>query len=174
MLLVAVIIAIIWIFSALACGPDDSPTAADSSTAPTTSATPTPTADVEEEPKAVEINEDDYIGDNVDDVRDSMNDLGLDPKVSVQENDGSHEPDTVSGLDPTRNLYEGDTITIRYYGERPEVEPTPTEEEEPTEDPTEEPTDDESSDGWVFPELPDDETTNGNGNGNGNGGGGNG
>ena len=173
LLLLAVILAVVWIFSALAGGPDDSPTS-EASTAPSASSTPTPTDATEEEPKAVEINEDDYIGDNVDDVRDDMVGLGLDPKVSVQQNDGSQEPDTVSGLDPTRNLYEGDTITIRYYGERPEVEPTPT--EEPTEEETDEtePSDPESSDGWVFPSIPGDEETTGNGNGNGNGGGGNG
>ncbi|MGH3353582.1 MAG: protein kinase domain-containing protein [Nocardioides sp.] len=169
-LLLAVVLAVIWIFSALAGGPDDNPTS-DTSTAPSATSTPSPTEAAEEEPKAIEINEDDYVGRNVDEVRRELSDMGLKPDPQVQDNDGSHEPDEVSSLDPTRNLYEGDTIIVRYYSERPEVEPTPTE-EEPDEDETdeEEPTDGESSDGWVFPELPGDENTEGNGNGNGGGG----
>ena len=166
-MLLAVIIAIIWIISTLAADPGTTPTS-DASTTPSVSATPTPSEKVEDEPKAVKIDEDDYIGRNVDEVRSELSDLGLTVKVAVQDNDGSNEPDTVSGLDPTRNLYEGDTITIRYYGERPVVEPTPTEDTEEPEE-TQDPTDGESSDGWVFPsDIPTD------GNGNGNGGGGNG
>ncbi|MFE6646122.1 protein kinase [Nocardioides sp. NPDC057772] len=170
-MLVAVIIAIIWIISTLAADPE-TPPANDSSTTPSVSATPTPSEEPEEEPKPVEIDEDDYIGRNVDEVRAELSDLGLNVKVTVQDNDGSYEPDTVAGLDPTRNLYEGDPITIRYYGERPVVEPTPTE-EEPDEEETdeEEPTDGESSGDWGIPDLPGDENTDGGGNGNGNGGG---
>ncbi|MFE7223409.1 protein kinase [Nocardioides sp. NPDC057577] len=167
LMLVAVIIAVIWIIATLAGDPKTP--ANDTSTTPSASAKPTPSEEPEEEPKAVEINEDDYVGRNVDEVRAELGDLGLKVKVAVQDNDGSYEPDTVSGLDPTRNLYEGDPITIRYYGERPVVEQPPAEEPDEEESDEEEPTDGESSDGWVFPELPGDENTNGNGNGNGGG-----
>lgn len=170
-LLVAVIIAIIWIISTLAFDPK-TPAAGEASTVPTVSATPTPTEEAEEEPKPVEIDEDDYVGRNVDEVRRELSDLGLDVKVDVQENDGSQEPDTVAGLDPTRNLYEGEPITVRYYAERPVVEPTPTPEEpDEEESDEEEPTDGETSEGWGLPGLPGGEDNDGGGNGNGNGGG---
>ncbi|MEU6133434.1 serine/threonine protein kinase [Nocardioides sp. NPDC047086] len=165
LMLVAVIIAVIWIISTLAGDPKTP--ANDTSTTPSASAKPTPSEEPEEEPKAVEIDEDDYVGRNVDEVRSELSDLGLKVKVAVQDNDGSYEPDTVSGLDPTRNLYEGDPITIRYYGERPVVEQPPAEEPDEEESDEEEPTDGDSSDGWVFPDLPGDENTPGNGNGNG-------
>ncbi|MEI7056358.1 serine/threonine protein kinase [Nocardioides sp. CCNWLW239] len=169
-LLVAVIIAVIWIISTLAADPK-TPSTDNASTTPSASSTPTPSEEPEEEPKAVEINEDDYIGRNVDDVRRELQDKGLKVDPTVQDNDGSHEPDTVSSLDPTRNLYEGNTITVRYYGERPVVEPPPTPEQPEEEEPSdEEPTDEESSDDWGFPELPGDENPGGGGNGNGNGG----
>jgi serine/threonine-protein kinase len=167
LMLVAVIVAIIWIISTLAADPKTP--ANDTSTTPSASPTPTPSEEPEEEPKPVEIDEDDYIGRNVDEVRRELQDMGLKVEPTVQDNDGSYEPDTVSGLDPTRNLYEGDPITIRYYGERPVVEQPPAEEpdeEEPTE---EEPTDGEPTDDWGFPELPGDENTDGGGNGNGGG-----
>ncbi|NYI80250.1 serine/threonine-protein kinase [Nocardioides panzhihuensis] len=168
-MLVAVIIAIIWIVSTLAADPDTT-SASDPSTTPSVTAKPTPSEEPEEEPKPVEINEDDYIGRNVDDVRRELQDMGLKVDPTVQDNDGSHEPDTVSGLDPTRNLYEGDPITIRYYGERPEVEPPPAQEEpDEEESDEEEPSGEEPTDDWGIPELPGGE--NGNGNGDGNGGG---
>jgi eukaryotic-like serine/threonine-protein kinase len=161
-MLVAVIIAIVWIISTLAADPK-TPPADDSSTTPSASSTPTQSEEPDE-PKAVKIDEDDYIGRNVDDVRRELQRKGLEVDPTVQDNDGSHEPDTVSGLDPTRNLYEGDTVTIRYYGERPVVEPPPTREEPDEEESDDEDSSDgESPDGWVIPDLP--------GNGNGNGGG---
>ncbi|GGR44498.1 serine/threonine-protein kinase [Nocardioides luteus] len=172
-MLVAVIVAIIWIISTLASGPDNSP-ADDASPTPSASPTPTQTEQAEEEPKPVEIDEDDYVGRNVDEVRRELSDLGLVPKVSVQENDGSQGADVVSGLDPTRNLYEGDPITIRYYGEPPAAPPPSQEEPDQGEgdNEEEEPTDDgESPDGWNFPDLPGGDEGTGNGNGNGNGGG---
>jgi serine/threonine-protein kinase len=165
-MLVAVIIAIVWIISTLAADPK-TPPADDSSTTPSASSTPTQSEEPDE-PKAVKIDEDDYIGRNVDDVRRELQRKGLEVDPTVQDNDGSHEPDTVSGLDPTRNLYEGDTVTIRYYGERPVVEPPPTREEPDEEESDDEDSSDgESPDGWVIPDLPG----NGNGNGGGNGGG---
>lgn len=171
-MLVAVIVAIIWIISTLAGNPETAP-ASDASTTPSVTAEPTPSEEPEEEPKPVEINEDDYVGRNVDDVRRELQDMGLKVDATVQDNDGSHEPDTVSSLDPTRNLSEGDTITIRYYGERPEVEPPPPTQEEPDEEESdeEEPPDADPTDDWGFPELPGGENTDGGGNGNGNGGG---
>ncbi|MGY0538700.1 serine/threonine protein kinase [Nocardioides sp. YJ-D4] len=169
LMLVAVIVAIIWIIMTLGADPK-SPPANDTSTTPSASPTPTPSEEPEEEPQRVEIDEDDYVGRNVDEVRSELSDLGLNVKVAVQNNDGSYEPDTVAGLDPTRNLYEGDPITIRYYGERPVVEQPPAEEEpDEEESDEEEPTDGESSD-WGIPDLPGDENTDGGG-GNGNGGG---
>ena len=80
----------------------------------------------------MEITESDYTGRDYRDVAERLDDLGLDPVLNELDNDGSREPGIVDGVNPTGTLTEGDSITVSYWGPRPETPtPTPTPSEAP-------------------------------------------
>jgi len=95
----------------------------ESSTAPTTTA-PTTTAPTTTAPATVEVNPDDYLGRPVKDVEKELRDLGLKPTTVGVENTEGAEENTVSALDPTGTLEEGDSITVSYW-KKPPPEPKP-------------------------------------------------
>ena len=81
----------------------------------------------------VSINPQDYIGRDIDEVSEELENLGLEVDRNERVNPGKRDPGIVTGLDPTKGLREGDTITVSYWGE-----PEPTEapsESEPTQEP---------------------------------------
>ena len=64
------------------------------------------------------------------------------------DNDGTQEEGAVESVNPTGSLQEGDTVTVRYWGQAPE--PTPTEDptpSEPSATPTATPTEANPTDG---------------------------
>lgn len=97
--------------------------------------TPTPTEEASEQPQTLDLDEGDYLGDNVDSVVDRLGDLGLQVETEEVDNPDGEDFESVESISPTEDLSEGDTVLVRYYGEAPEPEPTPT-----TETPTPTPT----------------------------------
>ena len=78
----------------------------------------------------MQIDEDDYIGRNVDEVAAELRAMGLEVDTQPIDNPGDEETDTVASVSPTSGLFEGDTVTVEYYRE---AEPTS---EPPTTEPT--------------------------------------
>ncbi len=93
---------------------------------PTEEPDPEPTT---EEPTTVTVTEGDYVGRGVDDVVAELEGLGLAVSQQEQENDGSGDEGTVTGVSPSGELPEGASVTVSYLGPEPEPEPEP---EEPT------------------------------------------
>ena len=126
--LVAAIILII-VVATQANNDDDDPTVTDTSTAPTSSAPTTedtPTEESSSAPAEVQIDEDDYIGRNVDEVAAELRAKGLEVDTQPIDNPGDEEADTVASVRPTTGLVEGDTVTVEYYREaEPTSEPRP-------------------------------------------------
>ena len=79
------------------------------------------------------------MGRPVGDVEADLRGQGLSVTLDELDNDGTQEEGAVESVNPTGTLQEGDTVTVRYWGQAPAPEPTPTEEPEPTEEPSEEP-----------------------------------
>jgi serine/threonine-protein kinase len=82
---------------------------------------PSPTED-----NSVQVDESDYVGRDVDEVEGELTDLGLRVRRDEQDNPGDEEEDSVTGVDPSGTLQEGDTVTVTYWGA-----PPPPEEEQP-------------------------------------------
>lgn len=169
LLLLALVAAVALIAFLVTRGGGDDETAGDPTpsatrTAPSRTPSETPTEEPTEqtsepEPETVTIDEDDYLGDDLQDVVDELRGLDLQVKTNEVENPGDEEQETVSSVDPDGELEVGDTVTVSFYGEPPEEEPTPT----PTPTPT--PSDTPSQ----TPTPSDTATPAGPGNGNGNG-----
>ena len=133
--LVAAIILII-VVATQANNDEDDPTVSDSSSAPTSSAPTTedtPTEESSSAPAEVQIDEDDYIGRNVDEVAAELRAKGLEVDLQPIDNPGDEDADTVASVSPTSGLVEGDTVTVEFFRE---AEPTS---EPPTTEPTSEP-----------------------------------
>jgi len=143
-LVVALVIAAIVVVWALMNSGDDTPPP--EPTAPTTSATtpiPTESPSATASPTAFDLDEADYVGQDIDTVLAALRDRGLRPRAREVENPGDETPDTVTAVSPTTGLQEGDTVDVAYYGPKPEQTPTPTPTPEPTptsEEPSPEPT----------------------------------
>ncbi len=133
--LVAAIVLII-VVATQANDDDDDPTGSDTSSAPTSSAPTTedtPTEESSSAPAEVQIDEDDYLGRNVDVVATELRAKGLEVDTQPIDNPGDEDADSVAAVSPTTGLVEGDTVTVEYYRE---AEPTS---EPPTSEPTSEP-----------------------------------
>jgi len=141
-LLVLAILAVIWLVS-FVNGDSDAPSTTEETTAPSSSAPATTKPSKSPKVKTFDLDESQYVGRNVDDVLAELRNLGLKPHAKAVDNDGSHVADTVSDLDPTRNLKAGDSVLVRYYGSAPEPSETPTPSDTLT--PTETPSPTESS-----------------------------
>ncbi len=138
--LVAAIILII-VVATQANNDDDDPTVTDSSTAPTSSAPTTedtPTEESSSAPAEVQIDEDDYIGRNVDEVAAELRAKGLEVDLQPIDNPGDEETDAVASVRPTSGLVEGDTVTVEFFREAEPTSEPPTS-EPPTTEPTSEP-----------------------------------
>ncbi|NHC22424.1 protein kinase [Nocardioides sp. IC4_145] len=112
----------------------------------------------------ITIDEDDYVGRPVGDVRRDLARAGL--KVTTEEvaNPGGETAGLVTSVDPSGRLDEGERVTVQYWGPEPVVEPTeePTTPEEPTEEPTteepsQEPTTEQPTEEPSFSEEPTEE-----------------
>ena len=142
LLTIAVVAAIVLVavLIAKAAGGGDEPTATDTTSAPTTSAPTTETTATEETtsaPAEVQINEDDYLGRNVDVVAAELRRKGLEVDTEPVDNPGDQKADTVANVSPTTGLSVGDTVTVEYYREaEPTSEPPTTEPTTPSDTPT--------------------------------------
>ena len=134
--LVAAIVLII-VVATQANDDDDDPTATDSQHArrrrPRRPPRTRPTEETSSAPAEVQINEDDYLGRNVDEVAAELRDKGLEVDTQPIDNPGDEDADTVASVRPTSGLVEGDTVTVEFFRE---AEPTS---EPPTTEPTSEP-----------------------------------
>ena len=104
--------------------PTTQPTEQEPSTPQEQESSPPPTED-----NTVQVDESDYVGRDVDEVEDDLQDLGLSVRRDEQDNPGDEEEDSVEGVDPSGTLEEGDTVTVSYWGappaEPPEEQPGP-------------------------------------------------
>ena len=147
--IVLLVIALIIIGVVALTGGDDT---TDTPTAPTSSATrPTeePTTDEptpEPEPETVSVDAGNYIGRPIDEVASDLEGMGLSVTRNRLDNPGDETAGLVDDLNPTGELAPGSTVTVSYWGEKPEPteeptpEPTPTPTETPTAAPTGDPT----------------------------------
>ena len=161
------VVAAIVIVYLLTSGDDDPGTVDDglppstSSSAPTTpSESPSPSES--ETPEPIELNPDDYVGRDVDEVIDDLQQLGLKVDAQPVANPGDKEPDTVESVRPTTGLVEGDTVTVAYYAQpEPSEDPTPSDTPAPSSDPPSAPatpSDSASTSGAAQPSTPIDPT----------------
>jgi serine/threonine-protein kinase len=97
--------------------------ASDTTSAPTESASTQSSSPTSTAPTPFSIDENDYIGRNVDQVADDLRAKGLHVTVDVRDNPGGEEADTVVNVSPTTGLHEGDTVTVTYWGEAPPSTP---------------------------------------------------
>ena len=126
---------------------DEDPVAEPTSSAPTSeSSEPTEEPTTEEptptEPATVEVDEDDYIGRQVAEVEDDLEQMNLTVARDELDNDGTQTEGEVADVNPTGTLQEGQQVTVAYWGPPPP-------EETPTEEPTE--GDDEGGVGSILP-----------------------
>ncbi len=101
--LVAAIVLII-VVATQANDDNDDPTESDTSSAPTSSAPTTedtPTEESSTAPAEVQIDEDDYVGRNVDAVATELRAKGLEVDTQPIDNPGDEEADTVASVSPT-------------------------------------------------------------------------
>jgi eukaryotic-like serine/threonine-protein kinase len=111
-------------------------------TSPTTTET-TPTEQTTSAPAEVVIDENDYLGRDVDVVAQELRRKGLVVDTEPVDNPGDKKADTVSNVSPTTGLVEGDTVTVEYYREAEPTSTPPTTQpttQAPTETPTTTPT----------------------------------
>ncbi|WP_110240410.1 protein kinase domain-containing protein [Nocardioides gilvus] len=108
----------------------------------TNSASPTP--EESEEPESIDVDPDDYIGEDFGTVRSALRELGLRVARDEQTNPGDETPGEVTGVNPSGSLEPGERVTVSFWGEppaeEPEPEPTPTPTPEPEPEPEPEPT----------------------------------
>lgn len=114
----------------------EQPDEADPSESPSETPTETPS---EPEPETVELVEEDWIGQDRNDVAQALRDLGLVVDLVEVDNPGGFEMGVVAGVAPTGTLAEGDTVTISYYGSPPTDENPP--EDNPPDTPEDSPED---------------------------------
>ena len=119
--------------------PVEEPTREPSPTSSSAEPSPTPPTPTATQPVTVEVVASDYVGRPVGDVEADLRGQGLSVTLDELDNDGTQEEGAVESVNPTGTLQEGDTVTVRYWGQAPAPEPTPTQEPEPTEEPSEEP-----------------------------------
>jgi eukaryotic-like serine/threonine-protein kinase len=153
LLLVVALVAVVVLVVVLLLTSDDEEEPTDEPTqrpSRSQSSEPTEESTTPSAPATVEITESDYTGRDYRDVQERLSDLGLDPVLNELDNDGSQEPGIVDGVNPTGTLTEGDSITISFWGPRPET-PTPTPTPTPSEA-TPSPTE-SSSDEALLPEA---------------------
>jgi len=116
---------------------DDDPSGSDTTASTPTSSAPTtedtPTKESSSAPAEVVIDEDDYLGRDVDEVAAELKGLGLKVETRPVDNPDGKDADTVAAVHPDGRLAEGDTVTVDYYRE---AEPTS---EPPSSEPTSEP-----------------------------------
>jgi eukaryotic-like serine/threonine-protein kinase len=139
----AVVLLLTWLV-----GDDEEPASQDdpapSSQAPSQESTPEPTDEPTTEPPdepteepttepsptedtSVEVVAEDYIGMDAKDAAKELRELGLKPTEERVENDGTQEEGTVSDVEPTGTLQEGDAVTLYVWDkvvDVPEEEPT--------------------------------------------------
>lgn len=153
-LAVVLVVALIGVVTALALsgGDDDDPSADDTATSePTRSRSQSP-RESDTGPATVAIDENDYLDRPIDEVEQELRDLGFDVQRDEQSNDDPSRDSLVTAVSPNGDVEEGSLITVSYWGQAPEEEPsTPTETEPPPETPTDDlptdevPTDDPSA-----------------------------
>ena len=124
-----VLIGLIALVAALSAGdtPSDSPTAPTSSRtkpAPTQSAS-SPSAPTSSADTSVQVNEADYLGEDVKQAESELKALGLKVTTSEVANDGTQQENTVESVDPNGTLQKGDEVTVSYWGKPQLPEPTP-------------------------------------------------
>ena len=166
-LLALAVIAAIVVVAVLANGDEGTPDPTDEPTRsaptrqqPTNEPSPTQTEDT-----TVEVDESDYVGRDVDDVEDELEELGLKVKREKLDNPGDEQEDAVEGVNPSGTLQEGDTVTVSYWGKPPpQEEPSETTEPSlPTDSSSpaaaEQPSDGGSSDETLVEESPTEEAT---------------
>jgi serine/threonine-protein kinase len=128
-----VLIGLIALVAALSAGddPTGSPTSPASSrtepAAPTTSASSpsSPSAPTSSADDTVQVNEDDYLGEDVAQAESELKALGLKVKTSEVPNDGTHQENTVESVEPNGELHKGDEVTVSYWGKPEPVKPLP-------------------------------------------------
>ena len=128
--------------------PADEPTRGPSPTTSSAEPTPTPPTPTATQPATVEVVASDYVGRPVGEVEADLRGQGLSVTLDELDNDGTQEEGAVESVNPTGSLQEGDTVTVRYWGQAPE--PTPTEDptpSEPSATPTATPTEANPTDG---------------------------
>ena len=125
-----VLIGLIAFIAALSAGdgPSNTPTSPTSSrtkpAAPTTTAS-SPSAPTSSADDTVQVNQDDYVGEDVKDAEKQLKDLGLVVEKQEQVNDGTHEENTVDRVDPSGTLHKGDQVTLYYWGKPTVAVPPP-------------------------------------------------
>ena len=88
----------------------------------------------------IEVDEGDYLGDDINDAQAALKALGLKVKREKLDNPGDQVEDTVAGVNPSGTLVDGDEVTVSYWGKAPKETPTEPPTSTPTETPTETPT----------------------------------
>jgi serine/threonine-protein kinase len=125
-----VLIGLIALVAALSAGndPSNSPSVPTSSktkpASPTTTASspPAPTSSVDD---TVQVNEGDYVGEDVHQAESELKALGLTVSTSELSNDGTQQENTVESVDPNGTLHKSDEVTISYWGKPELPKPTP-------------------------------------------------
>jgi serine/threonine protein kinase len=120
----AAVVALIWVASQ----GDDPDQQTERPRQPQSSAQESPSETVEESPtetpeetpeeteaETFDIDEADYLDRPFPEVDKELKDLGLVVERVELDNDGTHEKDTVAGVDPTSGLTEGDTVTVSVW-----------------------------------------------------------
>ena len=85
--------------------------------------TPTPAEE------SIEVNEGDYLGDDVKDAEAALKSLGLKVRREKLDNPGDEAENAVAGVNPSGTLVKGDEVTLSYWGKapkKPAEAPTPT------------------------------------------------
>ncbi|TYL54988.1 serine/threonine protein kinase [Nocardioides sp. BGMRC 2183] len=89
-----------------------------------TEASTTPTT----EDTTTTLNANDYIGRDYRQVEDELSGLGFRVRLEEASNNGDHEADIVSAVNPSGTVNEGELITVTYWGPAPEPTTEPTSE----------------------------------------------
>ncbi len=97
--------------------PSPRPTPRERTTEPTPSPRDTPTATpTTQAPTTIRVSADEYVGRDVREVEADLRRLGLRVTLDELDNPGGAEQGVVESINPTGELEEGSTITVRYWG----------------------------------------------------------
>jgi serine/threonine-protein kinase len=121
---VLIVVLVVWANEGEDAPSADGPSSTPPSSAPTTQDS-TPSEPTSSAPAEVTIDENDYLGRDVDAVAAELRDKGLEVDTQPIDNPGDEEPDTVANISPTSGLHEGDTVTVEYYREAEPTSPPP-------------------------------------------------